>query len=201
MIGKILEQNIDWAVGNCVDNRTGAFTFYGPASDCEITFDDIILEKFTGEAWAILKKTLFENIRFDPEMYGGESSVWLQLYKKANAKYFHKAVRVYYTQHGGNITGIKGIIKNIDKIYYTEKKYIELFGKEFNDNKILKTKYYRLSLILLLAGKRFASYKHIECFFEFSKPRRIFILVLLSLLPIQLLVKLVEFRAKIRDRG
>jgi GalNAc5-diNAcBac-PP-undecaprenol beta-1,3-glucosyltransferase len=201
LIGKMLAYKLDWAVGNCVDNRTGAYTFYGPVSDCEITFDDIILERFTGEAWGIIRKALFGDIRFDPEMYGGESSVWLQLYKKTSARYFHRAVRVYYTQHGGNITGIKGIIKNTDKIYYTEKKYIDLFGKEFNENKILKYKYYRLSLILLLAGKRIESYKYVQSFFEISKLHRIFALVLLSLLPVQVLVKLVEFRARIRNRG
>lgn len=201
LISKIIENNIDWAVGNCIDNRTGSFTFHGPNNNCDITFNDIILEKFTGEAWAILDIDLFRDIRFDPKMYGGESSVWLQIYKKTSAKYFHKAVRVYYTQHGGNITGVKGIINNIEKIFYTEEKYIELFGEDFKSRNILKTKYYRLSLILLLAGRRLSSYKYIPRYFEIANLHRILIQILLSLLPRPVLLKLVEIRAKIRGGG
>lgn len=198
LISKAIALKSDWVVANCADSRTGCYTYYGPLNDCEISFDDVLSEKFTGEAWSLIRRTLFDGIRFDEKMYGGESSVWLQIYKKTNAHYFHRAVRYYYKDHGGNVTGIKAIIQNSKKLYYTECKYIELFHNEFEYAGILPKKYFRLALLLILSKHRKKSLSLLPEYFSLSRLHWLLFHFFLLMVPQTLIEKALILRARLK---
>ena len=201
LVGRALNDGAQWVVGNCIDAETHEFTFYGPIGDCEISFDDIISERFTGEAWALLRTELFDKIRFDEAMYGGESSVWLQIYKMTNAKYYHRAVRVYYKNHGANITGISSMLANMEKVFYTEQQYISLFSEDFKSRGLLQGRYFRLALISLLCGERRRSMAYITDYADLYNIHWIVFHLFLAAIPLVILRKLVVVRAHLRGVG
>ena len=201
LVGKAISHNSPWVVGNCQDNRTNELTFNGPVGDGEITFDDIIFERYTGEAWALMRTSLFDGVRFDEAMYGGESSVWLQLYKKTPAKYFHRPVRVYYTQHGGNITGTNAILANIQKILYTERRYLDLFSQDFEVRGLLPGRNFRLALISVLCGQRGKSMGYLKSYVSLRRLHWVMFHLLATALPLPILRSLVMLRSKLRGVG
>jgi glycosyltransferase involved in cell wall biosynthesis len=199
LCGKAVATEHPWIVGNCIDDATKAFAFRGVTNDCVISFNDIATGRYSGEAWSIFSRALIGGLRFDSQMYGGESSVWLQLYRKSSALYFHRAVRVYYTQHGGNLTGLKKIIENIDKLIYTESQYIRLFHREFENLGILRDKFYRIALMNVLAGRRLESTKVIKNYLSRKHlPHCVFHLLLL-MLPTRMVAAGVVWRRSLLD--
>ena len=200
-VEQAVSKNLSWVVGNCLDSRTQKYTFFGPNDNGEITFDDIIYERYTGEAWALLKKNIFDGVRFDEAMYGGESSVWLQLYRKTPATYFHRPVRVYYTQHGGNITGARAILANIRKVLYTEQRYLELFYKDFEIRGLLPSRNYRLALISLLCGQRRQSVSYLKSYVSIRRLHWVLFHFLAVATPLPVLRSLVILRSKARGVG
>lgn len=201
LVNMAIAHRSPWVVGNCQDNRTNEFTYHGPTGDGEITFDDVMLERYTGEAWALMKTDLFGDVRFDEAMYGGESSVWLQLYKKTHAKYFHRAVRTYYTQWGGNITGTRAILNNVHKVLYTEKRYLDLFAKDFEVRGLLPGRNFRLALISVLCGQRGASLRYMKDYVSLSRLHWALFHLTAAALPLPALRSLVMLRSKLRGVG
>lgn len=179
---KAIENGHPWVTGNCIDSETKEFTFYGLSRDSTIDFDTVAMGRVSGEAWSLFSRDLIGDIRFDSNMYGGESSVWLQMYKKTNALYFHRPVRVYYRQHGDNLTGLARILANVDKLIYTELRYLDLFQDDFDRLGILKGKYYRIALMKMLGGDRLGSVYMVPNYLSLAHlPKLVFHLMLLPM--------------------
>ena len=85
-------------LANCLIKKDGVLTkeFSGKGldSDCELSKKDFLMGKFYGEFLSIFKKDLLGEKRFDDEIWGIESTLWVNLYSEKTF-YIHKPLRIY----------------------------------------------------------------------------------------------------------
>ncbi len=129
----------DWICANCINPDSNNFTFLGINSDKEVTFDDMLCEKYTGEGWSIFKRELLGDLKFDESIYGGESIVWLKMYKKSPAYYTHKGLRIYY-KHSSNYTSVDSYFNNSLKVLKAHETYFAEFESDYRRLGVLKNK-------------------------------------------------------------
>lgn len=126
-----IEEGYDVALGNChivTDGKNSRrFSGVGISESGEISYQDYLCGKLSGEFWAVFKAERLRDKRFETDLYGGEGILWKELHRKAKVYYLHQAVR-NYTIHENSAT--RSMLENAGRAIRNYEKDIEYFGDE-----------------------------------------------------------------------
>jgi hypothetical protein len=109
----------------------------------------------TGEHWGLIKTELLLNDRFNEQLGGYESTLWMKLNERAKRYYIHKGLRIYHTEGNDRILKIAPSIKKISKHYQVlsgEKQYLEIIKKYLPD--AFAKDCFRAGIYLVADGKK-----------------------------------------------
>lgn len=96
-VPKEVDPRIDAITCNCLDTTTGQFSGRGLDHDQWLDWESAAA-KCAGEHWGLTKHALFDGLRFNERLRGGEAVVWRQIDRRAKRYYIHKALRIYHTE-------------------------------------------------------------------------------------------------------
>ncbi|MEM6799982.1 MAG: glycosyltransferase [Bacteroidota bacterium] len=87
---------------NCIDTTTKEFSGFGLEEEGYVSFKDI-MTKASGEFWGITRSDLIGAKRLNEQILGYESIFWNEIDRIAKRYYLHKALRIWYTDHGSSL--------------------------------------------------------------------------------------------------
>jgi len=103
MIGKISFHCLNADTGEIMDRmRDDRLCLGYEETICE--------EKARGEFFSIIKRELFDHCRFPEDIPGLEALFWWRVAREWKTLYINRALRIYYTDVGDNLTRIENII-------------------------------------------------------------------------------------------
>ena len=92
---------------NCIDPATGEWTGSGLEEDTDVSYQDVLCLRISGEFSGMWRTTLAADLRFKAGQGPHESLVWNQIYRRAKVRYKHVVVRKYYRGTPGSVITFK----------------------------------------------------------------------------------------------
>jgi len=130
LLSVALNKKYDIVLANCTDNKNIKFTGKNYGKNEEVSYKDIICEKYEGEYTLMIKRNLIGRDKFFTKTWGGEHLLWWKLWKKTNKGfYINKSVRIYNIQTLDRVTF--SYIKNIDRTLLNYLYTLENFEQDF----------------------------------------------------------------------
>jgi GalNAc5-diNAcBac-PP-undecaprenol beta-1,3-glucosyltransferase len=124
-----LKGNYGIVFANCIDNVKKEFTGRHYGKNEEVPYKDMLCGKYEGEYFGINKTSLLGKDRFNEECWGGESLLWMKLWKRAEKGfYLHKSLRIYSVTTPDAVS--KFYIQKAKRVYLNYVLFLEEFGKE-----------------------------------------------------------------------
>ncbi len=93
------DPEINAVTGNSIDTSTKSFAGFGLEKDQYVPIE-LMVGKVSGEFFGITKTELLGDIRIREDLPGEDNVFWHQIDTKAKRYYIHKALKVWYTDHG-----------------------------------------------------------------------------------------------------
>ena len=92
-----IDPEVNAVIARSINKSNGEFASGGLDKDQYLDFETVVT-KCWGEFWGLTKLELLDDLRFNEELYGNESTVWFQIDAVAKRYYVHKAVEVFDDQ-------------------------------------------------------------------------------------------------------
>ncbi|MCX7948425.1 MAG: hypothetical protein N2504_07565 [candidate division WOR-3 bacterium] len=186
---RICDQNPDCDIvfGNCVDND-GNFTgrHYGKSE--ELTFVDLLCERYVGEYFGLVRTSLLKGRRFKEEKWGGEKILWFSLYKNVRKIYYYHGGFKRYELRGERVT--KKMVSNAKRQFLNYKYILDLFGTDFLNNcpGIYAKHCLSAALFAKLSNDKENFKKYIKLALESHKSSKTFLIAFTLFLPNPMLI-------------
>jgi glycosyltransferase involved in cell wall biosynthesis len=201
MVGTLEERGPDWGMvfADCVDPANGRVTGSAFPDSREVTYEDAICGRFTGEFVGLWRSSLADDLRFDERTPFGETLVWFRFYQRARVYYLHAPLRRYY--RGPATTDAVSNVKFEDRVAYRrmafgQQRFIEEFGADLERacRGRLGHQYRVLALYAAIAGDRASSFRAVTEAIRFAPTPTHAALLAMPLLPRPALRRLFAMR-------
>lgn len=205
MVDTLEDRGPDWGMvfADCVDPATGRVTGSAFPDSREVTYEDAICGRFTGEFVGLWRSRLADGLRFDERTPFGESLVWFRFYQRARVYYLRAPLRRYY--RGEATTDAVSAVRFEDRVAhrrmaYGQQRFIEEFGADLERvcRGRLGHQYRVLALYAAIAGDRATSTRAVVEAIRFAPRPAHVALLAMPLLPRAALRRLVTLREAAR---
>jgi len=194
-----IDEGYDVIWGNCkiISNRAdnGQFSGFGLNKSGKIDIKDYICGRIKGEFWIIFKAKLLGSKRLDDNLYGGESTLWNQIFRNAEIYYIHKAVRNYKINDNGVSSNSA---KNSHRILLNYEKDIFL-NKDFHKKNCpcwLAKLYVGVAYFSKLSGNYIKLYKSLFNSLKICINKQAILLLFVSIFPSSFIIYLTDIRMR-----
>ncbi|HEX5709789.1 MAG TPA: glycosyltransferase family 2 protein [Sulfuricurvum sp.] len=198
---KKINDGYDIVMGNCsilsTQKDNGCFSGFGVTRSEEIDSQRYLCGEIYGEFQLLFKKKLLRNRRFDIDLYGGESILWIKLFEYAKVFYLHEAVRNYRINENSvthnTFSKASRVIKNYERA-------IECFGEQM---KIkcpchLSSIYTWAAFFGKLSSQNLKAIKYIFQSLQLCPQKNTLMMLILLVLPTKFVVLLSKIRMQIK---
>jgi glycosyltransferase involved in cell wall biosynthesis len=97
--------------------------------ECEVTFQDLLCEKFSGDYWVVFCSDAIADQRFDERLWASEGFLWIKLHRKNKGFYIPKLLYKQYRQHGVRIC-TTSTLNQLSRIILTQQIFLDDFGDD-----------------------------------------------------------------------
>jgi glycosyltransferase involved in cell wall biosynthesis len=97
--------------------------------ECEITFKDLLCEKFYGDYWVVFCREALEGQRFDERLWASEGYLWIKIHRNNLGYYIPKVLYKQYREHGVRICTTSAL-NQLPRIILTQQVFLNDFGEE-----------------------------------------------------------------------
>jgi len=114
-----------------VDSVTNQITGKGLAQDGSISYEDHICDRFRGDFWVVVDRSVLNELRFDERTWGSGKLLWLKLYDKAKIFHIARALYVVHREHGSRVSSdFRVTLKHKEKFLWSQKVFLAEYGQE-----------------------------------------------------------------------
>jgi glycosyltransferase involved in cell wall biosynthesis len=97
--------------------------------ECEVTYEDLLCEKFSGDYWVVFCSETIEGQRFDERLWGSEGSLWKKIHRKNKGYFVPKLLYKQYREHGARIC-TTSTLNQLSRIILTQQVFLDDFGED-----------------------------------------------------------------------
>lgn len=106
-------------IGNCISSQDTSYTGKGLTASGIVSYADFLCGRVHGEFWGVFSRDILGELRFDPQIIGFESTLWLKLYRKSVTYYIHQGLRNYtVAESTDQLSSIDNMLARADKLAY-----------------------------------------------------------------------------------
>jgi glycosyltransferase involved in cell wall biosynthesis len=109
--------------------------------ECEVSYKDLLCEKFRGDYWVVFRSEALEGQRFDERLWASEGYLWIKIHRKNKGYYVPKLLYKQYREHGARIC-TTNTLNHLSRIILTQQVFLDDFGddlKKFCPKKYVNT--------------------------------------------------------------
>lgn len=163
--------------------------------ECEVTYEDLLCEKFSGDYWVVFYSEALEGQRFDERLWASEGFLWKKIHRNNKGYYVPKLLYKQYREHGARICSISSL-NQLSRIILTQQVFLDDFGDDLK--KLCPKKYVNtlgsLGINQILNDQMSDGRENIRKSLKFEFSIKYFAFYLLqSILPKKYLINLYKF--------
>jgi glycosyltransferase involved in cell wall biosynthesis len=119
---------------DCIDAESGKYSGSGIRKEGYISYEDYLCNRFQGDYQVVMDRVgAIGNNRFDPNYWGGMTTVFnLMCHKNNKAYYIPKVIEKLYREHGESRISMPetSLLNHIPKIILTINSFLKKYGDE-----------------------------------------------------------------------
>jgi glycosyltransferase involved in cell wall biosynthesis len=99
-------------------------------NECEVTYDDLLCEKFRGDYWVVLYREVLGDNRLDERLIGGAGLLWIKMHRSNKGYYIPKQLYKAYREHGPRLSINRGDLNKLSRLILTQQVILNDYGDD-----------------------------------------------------------------------